>query len=73
MPGTRTSTQKIEDDIALLPVSRQRKYQLRNMRRGRCIICGGDAFQDTLFCYDDNMKRGIAYPGKNGARVRKWL
>jgi hypothetical protein len=73
MPAIGSSTQKILDDIATLPVSRQRKYQLRNMRRGMCIICGNDAYQGTLFCLGDNVKRGILVPGKNGARPRKWL
>lgn len=73
MSTIHNSTHKIDDDIATLPLTRQRKYQLRNMRKGRCIICGGEAFQDTLFCYEDNMKRGIAVPGKYGARARKWM
>lgn len=73
MSINRFTTKKIEDDLTDLPLSRQRKYQLRNSRQGRCIICGGDAFQNTLFCYEDNKKRGIADPGKYGARARKWL
>ncbi len=73
MSINRSTTRKIKDDIATLPLTRQRKYQLRNIRQGRCIICGSDTFLNTLFCYDDNMKRGIADPGKNGARARKWL
>jgi hypothetical protein len=73
MPTHRYTTTKITDDIAALPLSRQRKYQLRNTRKGRCIICGSDAYLDTLFCYADNMKRGITIPGKYGARARKWL
>jgi hypothetical protein len=72
MSVLRYSTKKIEDDIAVLPLTRQRKYQLRNMRQGLCIICGSNAYQNTLFCYEDNMKRGIIAPGKNGVRPRKW-
>jgi len=72
MATVRYTTKKIDDDIATLPLTRQRKYQLRNIRQGRCIICGNDAFLNTLFCYADNMKRGIADPGKYGARARKW-
>ncbi len=30
----------IEDEFALLPISRQRKYQLRRARDGRCTQCG---------------------------------
>jgi hypothetical protein len=73
MPTNGGSTQKIHDDFTSLPLTRQRKYQLRNMRRGMCIICGGEAFQGTIFCLEDNTKRGILVPGKNGGRSRKWL
>ena len=33
----------IRDEFTSLPVSRQRKYQLRKHRQGRCIVCGADA------------------------------
>ena len=59
------STAKIVDDIASLDVSRQRKYQLRKMRQGLCIICGDDVFKNTLFCFEHNVKRGISQPGRN--------
>jgi len=65
MNGTQRNNIKIEDEIALLGVSRQRKYQLRKMRDGLCIICGGETFRDTLFCIEHNLKRGIRQPGKN--------
>jgi len=31
---------KISDEFTALPVSRQRKYQLRKAAAGLCIICG---------------------------------
>lgn len=31
---------KIKDKFTNLPVSRQRKYQLRKKQSGMCIICG---------------------------------
>lgn len=62
------STRKIEDDIALLPVSRQRKYQLRKKRGLLCIICGKESYPDTSFCLSHNLKRGIVRPGRNGHR-----
>ena len=34
---------RIEDEFTHLPLSRQRKYQLRMMQQGRCIICGEPA------------------------------
>jgi hypothetical protein len=36
-------SKKIKDEFTDLPVSRQRKYQLRMQRAGRCIICGKQA------------------------------
>jgi hypothetical protein len=61
---------RIKDDIAKLKVSRQRKYQLRKMREGRCIICGKEAYKGTLYCQEDNAKRGIENPGRNRKRRR---
>jgi hypothetical protein len=36
----KRGTRKIQDEFAALPVSRQRKGQLRRQRDGLCIICG---------------------------------
>ena len=36
----KRSTRKIHDEFTDLPVSRQRKSQLRRQRDGLCIICG---------------------------------
>lgn len=30
----------IDDEFSALPVSRQRKCQLRHQRDGKCIVCG---------------------------------
>jgi hypothetical protein len=65
---TQHSTRRIDDDIALLPVSRQRKYQLRKRRHSCCIICGQQSYMDTSFCLPHNFKRGIHRPGRNGHR-----
>jgi hypothetical protein len=62
--GTR-STIRVEDDLAYLDISRQRKYQIRKMRQGLCIICGQKSFRGTLFCLSHNRKRGIKNPGRN--------
>lgn len=35
----------IDDEFALLPISRQRKYQLRRARDGRCTQCGEPVVQ----------------------------
>lgn len=34
---------KIKDKFTNLPVSRQRKYQLRKKRAGMCVLCGEPA------------------------------
>lgn len=39
---------KIEDEFSDLPVSRQRKYQLRRMKEGRCRVCGAETEKGTL-------------------------
>jgi hypothetical protein len=42
---------KIIDRYTNLPVSRQRKYQLRMKARKRCIICGEPAVRTTYCLY----------------------
>ena len=38
---------RIEDEFTFLPVSRQRKYQLRMQRDRRCTECGESAVQGS--------------------------
>ena len=38
---------RIQDKFTRLPVSRQRKYQLRMRQKKRCIICGEPAANAT--------------------------
>jgi hypothetical protein len=40
-------SRRIEDDLVRLPVSRQRKYQLRMKRTGRCTVCGKPASRNS--------------------------
>ena len=35
----------ITDEFSLLPISRQRKYQLRQIRDGRCTQCGAPVIE----------------------------
>ncbi len=39
----------IDDEFSALPISRERKYQLRRRKEGRCRACGKEAFGKT-FC-----------------------
>ena len=39
--------QRIKDEFASLPISRQRKYQLRMKRDQRCTECGEPAVQGS--------------------------
>jgi hypothetical protein len=59
----RHSTKKIRDDIALLDLSPQRRYQLRRKREGRCTICGRKAYLQTQLCYNCSIRRGTKNPG----------
>jgi hypothetical protein len=40
-------TTKIKDEFSALPISRQRKYQLRMHSKKRCTTCGAPAAQGT--------------------------
>ena len=37
----------IQDEFTQLPISRQRKYQLRKQREGRCTECGEVAIEGS--------------------------
>ena len=57
---------RIEDEFTALPVSRQRKYQLRMQRRHRCTECGEPAVQGSRClkhlvkaCERQRKKRGL--------------
>jgi hypothetical protein len=39
--------QRIQDEFTDLPISRQRKYQLRMQRDRRCTECGAPAIQGS--------------------------
>lgn len=41
------SRRKIDDEFACLPISRQRKYQLRKQRDKLCTECGDPAAQGS--------------------------
>ena len=72
MNAGRGSTVQIVDDLTDMEISRQRKYQIRKMRQGLCIICGRRAYKETLFCLKHNHKRGIKDPGRNKNHFSKW-
>ena len=39
----------VRDKYTYMPISRQRKYQLRMRDKGKCIICGDEAIT-SHFC-----------------------
>ena len=41
---------QIKDRFTNLPISRQRKYQLRKKARGLCEDCGQPALKDSVRC-----------------------
>ena len=48
---SETVSKLIQDELTHLAMSRQRKYQLRMKRQGRCTVCGKPAAQESRsFC-----------------------
>jgi len=64
------ATKKIKDDFTKLPISRQRKYQLRMKRDGRCISCG-EPTVEGVFCLKHCVERRERTRKKIGAK-RRW-
>lgn len=62
---------KIMDRFTDLPVSRQRKYQLRMKARKRCIICGEPVVR-TAYCLYHMVKYRELARARVGARRRNY-
>ena len=72
--STRIFMQKKSiNDTGTEGLSRQRRYQIRNMRKGLCILCGKTALEETVWCLDHHLKKGTRRPGRNKSRMKKWI
>ena len=60
---------RIEDEFTNLPISRQRKYQLRMQRDNRCTECGEPAAQGSR-CLRHLVKARERQRKKRGLRRR---
>ncbi len=59
----------IQDEFTTLPISRQRKYQLRMQREGRCTECGKPAAQGSR-CLEHLVKARERQRKKRGLKRR---
>lgn len=64
----------IKDEFADLPISQQRKWQLRMRKQSRCVICGKPAVYSSFWCekhFEDHSRREkerirkVRHPEKN--------
>ena len=62
---------KIEDDFSELRISRQRKYQLRMRRAGRCMKCGELAAGESKFCLKHLLWSRESRRERSGAKRRR--
>ena len=60
---------RIQDEFTELPISRQRKYQLRMQRDGRCTECGEPAAEGSR-CVKHLVKARERQRKKRGLRRR---
>lgn len=67
----------IQDEFTALPVSRQRKWQLRRRLEGRCEVCGDVPIVSQGLCFTHRVAMAEAqrrYRGNTGMRLGgKWL
>ena len=66
---TQKMKEKIQDEFTKLPVSRQRKYQLRMKRDQRCTECGQPAVQGSR-CLKHLIKARERQRDKRGLKRR---
>jgi hypothetical protein len=62
----------IRDKFSKLPISRQRKYQLRRAREGKCEICGDPAAKGFARCPKCHVKARERQRHLRGHK-RRWL
>jgi hypothetical protein len=60
----------IKDEFMGLPLSKQRKYQLRMKRDGRCVMCG-EAAVGGVFCLN-HMVENRERERRRGGLKRRW-
>ena len=60
---------RIEDEFTKLPISRQRKYQLRMQRDKRCTECGAQAMEGSR-CLEHLVKARERQRKKRGLKRR---
>ena len=63
------SNARIIDEFSDLPVSRQRKYQLRQQKAGKCIRCGRPRCSPN-YCLDHWVAEREAHRRRTGAAKR---
>ena len=68
---------RIVDEFTDLKLSRQRKWQLRRAKEGKCIKCGARVAVSSVLCVKHNVKTAVynherKYPGKKPLNS-KWL
>jgi hypothetical protein len=61
----------IQDEFTDLPVSRQRKKQLRWKRDGKCVLCGRPLFT-TQYCKEHHKKHVERDHARNNRRPAAW-
>ena len=62
----------IKDEFTDLPVSPQRKSQLRNQRDGRCIICGDPELVTKFYCDYHARCDHLRGAKRRGVAIRKY-
>ena len=60
---------KIQDEFTKMPISRQRKYQLRMKRDGRCTECGAPTVKGSR-CLEHLVKARERQRKKHGLKRR---
>jgi len=57
-----------------MAVSRQRRWQLKMLEQGRCVICGSDKLETKYYCKkcnDKSKERSRKYNSKNSSVKRR--
>ena len=55
----------IQDELTAMPISRQRKYQLRMQKQKRCTMCGEEAVTRS-YC----LKHAVEYREKSRKKLK---
>jgi len=69
----KTGRKAIQDEFSNLPISKQRKWQLRRTAEGKCRQCGQPVVANSVFCLAHLIQQRDKYNRRKTGRTNNCL